>query len=84
MATGPLPLALQRAALGALCAHPRKVSQAMLRKGKRPACIQTWVPRVVQKHLQLLYGWSVQEAGAPHLRDVVPTQVQHFQGQVSL
>lgn len=42
------------------------------------------MPRVEQKHLQLLYGRSVQEAGAAHLRDVVPAQVQHFQGQVSL
>lgn len=37
-----------------------------------------------QRHLQLFYRRSMWKAGVPHFRDVVRTQIQHFQGKVGL
>lgn len=67
-----------------VCVHPHGLSQAMAKKRRKHLRIQTWVLTAEQRHLQLLDGQPEGEAGAPDLRDIVGTQIQHFQGEVSL
>lgn len=62
-------------------------------RSKHPSCVQDWAPGQPlqgleaevhgwQRHLQFPYTQAIRETGAPNFRDVVRTEIQHFQGQV--